>query len=94
MNTAQWSAHIQIMFQPIIQNFLSNYSSDNTAVVGGVVGGIFGAVLLVVIVILLVVLLVWCVRERSKSTYELSKMSHIEMGTVRPSKPLLGGERD
>ena len=60
-------------------------------VIGAAVGGVLGGLLLVVIVIIIVLLAVWCTRRRSK--YQLSEKTNIELGTVRPLKPIIGGGR-
>ena len=57
--------------------------------IGAVVGGVVGALLVGLVIFLLCCC--FCYRAKKKS-YELSKQTAMELGTVRPSKPVLGGK--
>lgn len=60
--------------------------------IGPIVGGAIAGILAVVVIIFLIMLLVWLVKRRKRSKYNLSKASQLEMGTRKPSKPILGGK--
>ena len=53
--------------------------------------GLLVAVLLVLVIVLV---LLYCYKKRNSSKYDVSKASHVEMGTRTPSKPVLGGMND
>ena len=65
--------------------------SDNTVVIiGAAVGGSVGAILLILVLVILVV----CVkRRRGKNHYNLAKSTKIELGTINPSKPIIGSKK-
>lgn len=58
--------------------------------IGAVVGGVAGALLVGLVIFFLCCC--FCYRAKKKSGYELSKQTAMELGTVRPSKPVLGGK--
>jgi hypothetical protein len=65
--------------------------SDNTVVIiGAAVGGSIGLILLILVLVILAV----CVKKRrGKNHYNLAKSTKIELGTINPSKPIIGSKK-
>ena len=60
-------------------------------IIGAAVGGSVAVILLMVLAL---VILALCVkRRRSKSHYNLAKSTKIELGTINPSKPIIGSKK-
>ena len=70
---------------------LSLSVTDNTTVIiGAAVGGGIGAILLLILVL---VILALCVKRRGKNHYNLAQSTKIELGTINPSKPIIGSKK-
>ena len=60
-------------------------------IIGAAVGGSIGAILLLILVL---VILALCVKSRrGKNHYNLAKSTKIELGTMNPSKPIIGSKK-
>ena len=82
--------HSSLSLPPSLSLSLSLSLSDNTAVI---IGAAVGGSVVVILLILLLVIIAVCVKRRSKNHYNLAKTSKIELGTINPSKPIIGSKK-
>lgn len=70
---------------------LSSLLDKTGLIIGAAVGGSVGAILLLILVLVIAAL---CVkRRRSKNYYDMAKSTRIELGTMNPSKPIIGSKK-